>query len=137
MLLSCAASGSVACVWPSAHCRRAKMTAPASAASTTSITPGSNTTRRDVAQLAARLFSVTMATAANVTAPTASQAARPAGFGSQKLYSGTPGFSGTRAPAGSTLAAYPATTAMPSRSTPPITTAAANGPPLSPSCVGG
>jgi hypothetical protein len=111
------------------------MTAPTSAASTTIITPGSSTTRRDGAQLADRPLSVTEAKAANVTVPAPSQAARPASFGSQRLDSGTPAFSGTRAPAGSAQAAYPAAAAMPARNTPPITTAAVNAPSPQPSRI--
>lgn len=99
--------------------RRATMTAPASAASTTVITHGSSTTRTDCAQLAERPLTVSNAKTANAATPAPNQAARPARLDSQTLCSGTPAFNGTRAPAGSTRAAYPAVTAMPSSSTPP------------------
>jgi hypothetical protein len=116
--------------------RRAVMTAPASAASTTSITQGSSATCMECAQLAERL-NVSRAKTAYVTTPAPSQAARAAGLDSQTLCSGIPAFSGTRAPAGSVRAAYPAAATMPSRKTPPITNAATTAPPLSlkPPCL--
>lgn len=115
--------------------RRATTTAPASAASTTSITHGSSTTRSDCAQPAARSSSVSAANAANAATPTPSQAARPAGLGSHRLCSGIPAFSGTRASAGSVRAAYQAAATMPSRKTPPTTSAATTGPSLQLSCL--
>jgi hypothetical protein len=121
--------GTVTGARSSARCR-AVITAPASAASTTIITPGSSTTRMDVAQLADRPLSVSEPKAANVTTPAPSQAARPAGFGSHQLNSGTPAFTGTRAPAGNFHNAYPAAATMPAMNTPPITTAATNDPSL-------
>src|SRR6201996_1787468 len=120
---------------PLAAHRRATMTAPASAASTTIITDGSSTTRRDCAQSAARLFSVSAAKAANATTPAPSQAARAAGFDSQMLCSGIPAFNGTRAPVGSVRAAYPAAATIPSSNTAPTASAATTGWSLEPSCL--
>jgi hypothetical protein len=108
--------------------RWATITAPASAASTTVITHGSSTTRTDAAQLAAKSLTVSTAKTANTATPAPNQAARPARFGSQTLYSGIPAFTGTRAPAGSTRAAYPAVTAMLTRSIVPSASATTTGP---------
>lgn len=81
------------------------MIAATSAASATNITAGSSVTRIDAAQFTAIWLRLSQASTANATAPAASQAASPARLDSQRLYSGVPACSGTRASPGSRTAA--------------------------------